>query len=561
MDGVDELEKGDPNINFVPCLKWIRRGMAQAQPEKLKLSPEELAEVIAQTQAQITGMENQNQDEDDDDVEDDQDDENEDEADDQSVENTQDTDSAPQHPPLNEDERIAQEYAMDDYDQEDPDDNAGSLGLGRLVTFADPRQDPYLQDPDLDDDDSDVEDMIIKPTDNLLAVGHIEGDAPTLEIYVYNDVEDAFYVHHDVLLPSFPLALEWLSYDPGEETGGNFMAVGTMEPVIDVWDLDVVDGLEPAYRLGQKGQKKKKIKAVGHKDAVLALAWNHHVEYILASGSVDQSVLLWDLSGGQVKHQLNAHMEKVQALQWHPFESNNLLTGCCDKKARVFDCRGSEFKAWQVEGEVEKVVWNHFNPFTFLVATDTGYVQMIDVRQEKAPIWTLQAHSEGVNGLSLSTQCPDMMVTVSSDRTMKVWDIANHKPGCVQERAMALGQIHCLENCPDAPFVMCMGGDEPSNNLKVLDIRESASVRHRFGERKLTNPLKTSNFGYSTINEAEPDPSPETTVDAEMASDALEAMALETESITVIQPPVVSGGAVGKFKKKEKKKNKKKKEF
>ena len=26
------------------------------------------------------------------------------------------------------------------------------------------------------------------------------------------------YVHHDILLPSFPLALEWLSYEPGEET-------------------------------------------------------------------------------------------------------------------------------------------------------------------------------------------------------------------------------------------------------------------------------------------------------------------------------------------------------
>lgn len=109
------------------------------------------------------------------------------------------------------------------------------------------------------------------------------------------------------------------------------------------------------------------------------------------------------------------------------------------------------------------------------MATDTGYVQMIDVRQEQSPVWTLQAHSEGVNGLSLSTQCPDMMVTVSGDRTMKVWDIANNKPACVQERSMALGQIHCLENCPDAPFVMCMGGDEPSNNLKVLDIRESAA--------------------------------------------------------------------------------------
>ena len=95
---------------------------------------------------------------------------------------------------------------------------------------------------------------------------------------VYNDVEDNFYVHHDVLLPSFPLSLEWLQFDPGETTKGNLVAVGSMSPIIDVWDLDVVDTLEPAFSLGQKGSKKKKIKAVGHKDAVLSLAWNRNVE-------------------------------------------------------------------------------------------------------------------------------------------------------------------------------------------------------------------------------------------------------------------------------------------
>ena len=38
-------------------------------------------------------------------------------------------------------------------------------------------------------------------------MGHVQGDLSTLEVYVYNDVEDAFYVHHDLVLPSFPLAL------------------------------------------------------------------------------------------------------------------------------------------------------------------------------------------------------------------------------------------------------------------------------------------------------------------------------------------------------------------
>ena len=95
---------------------------------------------------------------------------------------------------------------------------------------------------------------------------------------VYNDVEEALYVHHDILLPSFPLALEWLSYEPGEDTKGNLVAVGTMDPVVQVWDLDLVDGLEPVFTLGSKGSKKKKVERVGHKEAVLSLAWNHHVE-------------------------------------------------------------------------------------------------------------------------------------------------------------------------------------------------------------------------------------------------------------------------------------------
>lgn len=55
------------------------------------------------------------------------------------------------------------------------------------------------------------------------------------------------------------------------------------------------------------------------------------LRHVLASGSVDQTVLLWDLSNGSVASTLKAHKEKIQALQWHPFEAQTLLTGCCDQ--------------------------------------------------------------------------------------------------------------------------------------------------------------------------------------------------------------------------------------
>lgn len=39
---------------------------------------------------------------------------------------------------------------------------------------------------------------------------------------------------------------------------GNFVAVGTMEPHIDIWDLDLVDTLEPVVSLGRRKRKKSK---------------------------------------------------------------------------------------------------------------------------------------------------------------------------------------------------------------------------------------------------------------------------------------------------------------
>lgn len=55
---------------------------------------------------------------------------------------------------------------------------------------------------------------------------------------------------------------------------GNLCALGGMDPVIQVWDLDIENCLEPAFKLGKKPNKKKKTKRVGHKGAVLDLSWN-----------------------------------------------------------------------------------------------------------------------------------------------------------------------------------------------------------------------------------------------------------------------------------------------
>jgi len=550
MEGLMELEKTGSSINFIPCLTWVRRGVAKPDPERVKLTTEELTAVIQETQKNLKDLE---------DGEDGEergegsvDKENVDSENIDKVESSEVTEVKDKT-----EEDITAEYGLEDYDEEAEGGEAPMLGLGDLTTFANPSDDPYLSVMDRElgeEDEEDREDFQIRGTDNLIVAGHVEGDSSMLEVYVYNDVEDALYIHHDILLSTFPLAVEWLAFDPESDTRGSLVAVGSMNPVIEIWDLDLVDSLEPAFKLGRKAKKKKKIPGVGHTDAVLALSWNTNCEHILASGSVDTTVLLWDLNSQSVASKMTSHKEKVQSIQFHPTEAQTLLTGCCDGMVRLYDCRAPDKEtAWKVGGEVERVLWDHFSPSHCLASTEAGTLHYIDIRKP-SPVWTLSAHTEAVTGLCLSSQCPGTVTTVSQDRSMKVWDISGPEPVFVSEREVKLGALHTVQACPDAPFVVCMGGDKSSDNFKVMDLRDSQPVRNRFGKRILQNPLNTADFGFSTADEAEPAEDMET----EAATATLESMSLAPEASTNPKP---SGGAGSKFKKKDKEKKKKKQLF
>jgi periodic tryptophan protein 1 len=70
-----------------------------------------------------------------------------------------------------------------------------------------------------------------------------------LEVHVYEQQTGNLFVHHDIPLPSFPLCLAHGDISPNG-SAGNFCAVGTFGPGIEVWNLDVLNALEPSCILG-----------------------------------------------------------------------------------------------------------------------------------------------------------------------------------------------------------------------------------------------------------------------------------------------------------------------
>lgn len=76
----------------------------------------------------------------------------------------------------------------------------------------------------------------------------------------------------------------------------------------------------------------------GHKDAINALAFNPAAEYVLATGSADRTIGIWDLRNLKTKlHALVGHNDSVTSLSWHPFEQSIIGSASYDRRICFWD--------------------------------------------------------------------------------------------------------------------------------------------------------------------------------------------------------------------------------
>lgn len=88
-----------------------------------------------------------------------------------------------------------------------------------------------------------------------------------------------------------------------------------------------------------KDDKQASLKAEdGHADAINAVAFNPVSEFILATGSADKSIGIWDLRSLKNKvHACTGHQDSVTSLEWHPFEESVLGSASYDRRLIFWD--------------------------------------------------------------------------------------------------------------------------------------------------------------------------------------------------------------------------------
>jgi periodic tryptophan protein 1 len=351
-------------------------------------------------------------------------------------------------------------------------------------------------------------------------------DFAALEVHVYDQRKGSLYVHHDIPLPSYPLCLAHGQVS-SSGTVGNFCAVGTFAPGIEIWNLDVLNALEPSCILGgddttiaddlmrqqmmsEAGHRPPKqtrrpndgaLRPGSHTDAVMALSWNQMHRQVIASGSADNTVKIWDVTqagldanGKCCAGTFSHHKDKVQSVVWHPKEATLLATGSYDRTVALLDARngGSNVKSIKITGDCEALAWDPCHPEYLTVAAEDGTISCFDVRkfETSKPLWSFVANEfGGVSDFSYNPVIPGLMATCSTDKTVTLWDTcsqngvptANVVPRPCGSKDMCSGKLFSVAFYPSSPWLVGSAGS--GNMLALWDLSGEEALRKRFRDR------------------------------------------------------------------------------
>jgi periodic tryptophan protein 1 len=99
------------------------------------------------------------------------------------------------------------------------------------------------------------------------------------------------------------------------------------------------------------------------------------------------------------------------------------------------------------------------------------------------PVWMLQAHDEAVSAFDINPVIPGYLVTGSTDKQVKLWNVQSNGPSMVVSRDLGVGKVFSTTFAPDEEvgFRLAVAGSKGA--VQIWDTSTNAAVRAAFANK------------------------------------------------------------------------------
>ncbi|KAM6132929.1 coronin-1B isoform 1-T1 [Phoenicopterus ruber ruber] len=226
----------------------------------------------------------------------------------------------------------------------------------------------------------------------------------------------------------------------------------------------------------------------GHTGPVLDIDWCPHNDHVIASGSEDCTVMVWQIPENGLSQPLTepvvvleGHSKRVGIIAWHPTARNVLLSAGCDNVVLIWNV-GTAEELYRLEGLhpdlIYSVSWSRDGAH-FCTACKDKSIRVIDPRRGTVVAEKERAH-EGARPMRAIFLADGKIFTTGfsrmSERQLALWDTENlEEPMGLQELDSSNGALLPFYD-PDTNVVyVCGKGD---SSIRYFEITEEPPYIH-----------------------------------------------------------------------------------
>ncbi|MBN3278796.1 COR1C protein, partial [Polyodon spathula] len=270
----------------------------------------------------------------------------------------------------------------------------------------------------------------------------------------------------------------------GCEKGWGPVDSGSMgDSVVLMCALDILNQVEVTGRIDKSYPT-----VCGHTGPVLDIDWCPHNDQVIASGSEDCTVMVWQIPENGLALPLSepavvleGHSKRVGIVSWHPTARNVLLSAGCDNLIIVWNVGTGEAMINledMHQDMIYSVCWNHNGSLICTTSKDKK-IRVIDPRKEKITVEKDKAH-EGARPMRAIFLSDGKIFTTGfsrmSERQVALWNPQNmDEPIALHELDSSNGVLLPFYD-PDTNVVyLCGKGD---SSIRYFEVTEETPYVH-----------------------------------------------------------------------------------